>query len=83
MLLQSKLTNLLLNMIDLQTYVDKVWATSDRGEKIKHLTEMVNASHAKKMTKMKTLRDMVHMSNTQLDFLASNYSMSGMGLKVV
>jgi len=70
-------------MINLQTYVDKVWAASDRGEKIKHLTEMVEASTAKKLTKIKTLRDMVHMNNTQLDFLASNYSMSGMNLKVI
>jgi len=70
-------------MINLQTYVDKVWATQDRGEKIKHLTEMVNASTAKKLTKIKTLRDMTHMSNIQLDFLATNYSMSGEGLKVI
>ena len=70
-------------MINLQTYVDKIWATSDRDEKIKHLTEMVEASTAKKLTKIKTLRDMVHMNNTQLDFLASNYSMSGMNLKVI
>jgi len=70
-------------MINLQTYVDKIWATSDRDEKIKHLTEMVNASTAKKLTKNKTLRDMMRMNNTQLDFLASNYSMSGMRLKVI
>jgi len=70
-------------MLNLQPYVDKVWAASDREEKIKALTEMVNASTAKKLTKIKTLRDMVHMSNTQLDFLASNYSMSGMGMKVI
>ena len=44
---------------------------------------MVNASHAKKLTKLKTIRDMVHMNNTQLDFLATNYSMSGEGLKVI
>jgi len=70
-------------MINLQKYVNKVWETQDQGEKIKHLTEMINASHAKKLTKLKTLRDMVHMSNTQLDFLASNYSMSGDGLRVI
>jgi hypothetical protein len=70
-------------MINLQTYVDKVWAYQDREEKIKALTEMVNASTAKKLTKIKTLRDMAHMNNTQLDFLASNYSMSGMGLKTI
>ena len=44
---------------------------------------MINASHAKKLTKIKTLRDIIHMNNTQLDFLASNYSMSGDGLKVI
>jgi hypothetical protein len=44
---------------------------------------MINASTAKKMTKMRTLRDMSHMNNTQLDFLATNYSMSGEGLKVI
>jgi hypothetical protein len=70
-------------MINLQEYVNKVWESQDRGEKIKHLSEMINASHAKKLTKIKTLRDMVHMNNTQLDFLASNYSMSGDGLKVI
>jgi hypothetical protein len=70
-------------MINLQEYVNKVWEASDRGEKIKFLTQMVEASHAKKLTKLKTLRDMVHMSNTQLDFLATNYSMSGDGLKVI
>jgi hypothetical protein len=70
-------------MKNLQTYVDKVWATQDREEKIKALTEMVNFSTAKKLTQIKTLRDMVHMNNTQLDFLASNYSMSGMGLKTI
>jgi Na+-translocating ferredoxin:NAD+ oxidoreductase RnfC subunit len=70
-------------MIKLQSYVDKVWAATDRVEKIKHLTEMVNASTAKKLTKIKTLRDMAHMNNTQLDFLATNYSMSGEGLKVL
>ena len=70
-------------MINLQEYVNKVWGTQDRGDKIKHLTDMVNASTAKKLTKLKTLRDMVHMNNTQLDFLASNYSMSGDGLKVI
>jgi hypothetical protein len=70
-------------MINLQEYVDKVWAATDRGEKIKYLSQMVEASHAKKLTKIKTLRDMAHMSATQLDFLATNYSMSGEGLKVL
>ena len=70
-------------MINLQDYVNKVWETQDREEKIKILSSMIEASHAKKLTKLKTLRDMAHMSATQLDFLATNYSMSGEGLKVL
>jgi hypothetical protein len=70
-------------MKNLNDYVERVWAAKDRGDKIKYLSEMVEASTAKKITKIKTLRDMANMNNTQLDFLASNYSMSGMNLKVL
>jgi hypothetical protein len=70
-------------MKNLNDYVERVWSAINREDKIKYLSEMIEVSDAKKMTKIKTLRDMVHMSNTQLDFLASNYSMSGMGLKVM
>lgn len=70
-------------MKNLNDYVERVWSAVDRGDKLKFLAEMVEASHAKKSTKIKTLRDMVHMNNTQLDFLASNFSMSGMGMKVL
>jgi hypothetical protein len=70
-------------MKNLNDYVERVWSAINREDKIKYLSEMIEASDAKKMTKIKTLRDMVHMSNTQLDFLASNYSMSGMGMKVM
>jgi len=70
-------------MKNLNDYVEKVWSAITREDKIKYLSEMIEASDAKKMTKIKTLRDMAHMSNTQLDFLASNYSMSGMGMKVI
>ena len=70
-------------MKNLNDYVERVWAAIDREDKIKVLSEMIEASTAKKMTKIKTLRDIVHMNNTQLDFLASNYSMSGMGMKVI
>jgi hypothetical protein len=70
-------------MKNLNDYVERVWAAKDRDDKIKCLSEMVEASTAKKITKIKTLRDMANMNNTQLDFLASNYSMSGMNLKVL
>lgn len=70
-------------MKNLNDYVEKVWATKDRGEKIKILSEMINVSHAKKMTKLKALQDIVHLDNVKLDSFAVNYSLSGMGMKVV
>ena len=70
-------------MINLNDYVEKIWATNDRTEKIKILTDMINASHAKKMTKIKALHDIVHLSDVKLDSFAVNYSLSGMGMKVV
>jgi hypothetical protein len=69
-------------MKNLNDYVEKVWASSDRGEKIKFLSEMINKSHAKKSTKVLALRDIVHMNNEKLDAFAINYSFSGMGMKV-
>jgi hypothetical protein len=70
-------------MKNLNEYVEKVWAAQDRGEKIKHLSEMINISHAKKGTKILALRDIVHMNNEKLDAFAINYSLSGMGMKVL
>jgi len=70
-------------MINLNEMVEKVWAATDRGEKIKLLSEMINLSHAKKLTKIKALKDIVHLSNEKLDSFAVNYSMSGMGMKVI
>ncbi|NDB85212.1 MAG: hypothetical protein EB127_21295 [Alphaproteobacteria bacterium] len=70
-------------MINLNDYVEKVWAAQDRSEKIKVLSDMINASHAKKVTKVLALRDIVHMNNEKLDAFAINYSLSGMGMKVI
>jgi hypothetical protein len=70
-------------MKNLNEYVEKVWSTSDRGEKIKILSEMIHVSTAKKMTKIKALRDIVHLNAIKLDSFASNYSLSGMGMKVI
>ena len=70
-------------MINLQDYVNKVWESQDRGEKIRYLSEMIKVSHAKKATKIKALRDIVHMNESKLDSFAVNYSLSGMGMKVL
>ena len=70
-------------MINLNKMVEDVWGTNDREEKIRLLSEMIQASHAKKMTKLKALKDIVHLSNEKLDSFAVNYSMSGMGMKVI
>jgi hypothetical protein len=72
-----------LGMKNLNELVEKIWSCSDRSEKIKLLTDMINTSHAKKSTKILALRDIVHMSNDKLDAFAINYSMSGMGMKVL
>ena len=70
-------------MKNLNDYVQKIWATPDRGEKIKHLSEMIDVSTAKRSTKVLALRDIVHMNNEKLDAFAINYSLSGMGMKVI
>jgi hypothetical protein len=70
-------------MINLNTYVEKIWETSEREEKIMLLSEMIELSHAKKLTKIKALRDIVHLNNEKLDAFAVNYSLSGMGMKVL
>jgi len=70
-------------MKNLNDYVESIWATPDRGEKIKLLSEMIQASHAKKATKIKALRDIIHMNESKLDSFAVNYSLSGMGMKVL
>lgn len=69
-------------MKDLNKLVEAVWSATNREEKINLLTDMINQSHAKKLTKLKALRDIVHLSNERLDLFASNYNLSGMGMKV-
>jgi len=70
-------------MKNLQEYVDKVWTSAERAAKITAITDMINASHAKKATKIKALRDIVHKNNEQLDKFAIDYTLSGMGMKVL
>ena len=70
-------------MKNLQEYVDKVWTTRDDLEKRNALRELVNASSATRKTKVLTLLQIDKVPYSKLDFLATNYSMSGMGLKVI
>jgi len=70
-------------MKNLNDLVEKVWGTPDRGEKIKFLSELIQLSTAKKATKIKALRDIVHLNEQKLDSFAVNYSLSGMGMKVL
>lgn len=70
-------------MINLQTYVDKVWAATTIEEKRKHCLDMIEASTATKKTKVLTALQVNKASLSKLDSLAVNYSFSGMGMKVI
>lgn len=70
-------------MINLNTYVERIWASETEEEKRTVFTEMVNASHATKAKKQLTLRQIQALSSSKLDSLAVNYAMAGEGLKVI
>ena len=70
-------------MINLQPYVDRVWTAGTIEEKRSICKEMIAASTATKKTKILTSLQVDKASLTKLDSLAVNYSMSGMGLKVL
>ena len=70
-------------MKNLNELVEKVWSSSDRVTKIMAVTNLINESHAKRATKIKALRDIERMSNEKLDKFAVDYSLSGMGMKVI
>ena len=70
-------------MINLQTYVDKVWAATTIEEKRKHCLDMIDASTATKKTKILTALQVNKAPLSKLDSLAVNYSFSGMGMKVI
>jgi hypothetical protein len=69
-------------MVNLNVYVEKVWAETTLEGKLAAFTELVNVSHAKKEKKALILRQAENCSIQKLDSLAVNYSMAGSGLKV-
>lgn len=69
--------------IDLTTYVQKVWMAQDLQGKKDAMIELINASHAKADTKrLFTVKVNIERNPSRLDTLASNYAMSGEGMKV-
>ena len=69
--------------VDLTAYVQKVWVASDLDSKKTAMLELINASHAKADTKrLFTTKINMERNPRRLDTLASNYAMSGEGMKV-
>lgn len=69
--------------VDLTTYVQKVWFASGLNAKKNAMFELIEASHAKAETKrLYTAKVNIERNPNKLDTLASNYAMSGEGLKV-
>ena len=69
-------------MKNLDMYIKSVWTASDINEKRKAFRALVEVSHAKKATKILALRQCDMLSGPKLDTFASNFAMSGEGLKV-
>ena len=70
-------------MVNLNDYVEKVWAETTQEGKFAAFKELVNASYAKKEKKALTLWQAATYSMQKLDSLAVNYSLAGAGLKVI
>jgi hypothetical protein len=70
-------------MMNLNTYVERIWECETEEEKRVVFAEMVNASHATKAKKQSTLRQIQTLPSQKLDSLAINYAMAGEGLKVI
>ena len=69
--------------IDLTTFVQKVWFAQGLKAKQAAMIELINASHAKADTKrLYTAKVNIERNPNRLDTLASNYAMSGEGMKV-
>ena len=69
--------------IDLTTYVQNVWFAPTLQGKKNAMIELIEASHAKKETKrLYTAKVNIERNPSRLDTLASNYAMSGEGMKV-
>ncbi len=68
---------------DLTQYVQKVWLAQGLVSKKAAMVDLINASHAKADTKrLFTAKVNIERNPNRLDTLASNYAMSGEGMKV-
>ncbi len=71
------------NAIDLSPYIQKVWTASGLEAKKNAMIELITASRAKTDTKrLYTMKVNMERNPYRLDALASNYAMSGEGMKV-
>ena len=69
--------------IDLSVFVQKVWSARSLDEKKTALLALIESSHAKADTKRKYTNAVAReFRMSKLDSLASNYMMSGEGMKV-
>ena len=69
-------------MINLDKYVQHVWAARDLMSKRIAVHELIDASHATNETKKLSHLRVESMNKADLDKFASNYSLSGEGMKV-
>ena len=68
---------------DLTTYVQQVWASPTLEAKKQAMRELIEASHAKADTKrLFTFKVNNERNYKKLDSMASNYAMSGEGMKI-
>lgn len=69
--------------IDLTPYIHNVWTSIGLNAKKNAMIELISASRAKADTKrLYTTKVNMERNPNRLDTLASNYAMSGEGLKV-
>ena len=70
--------------IDLTANVQAVYEAKTLDAKKAAMLELIEQSHAKSATKDKARRELVRIgSMTKVDFFATNYMMSGEGMKVL
>lgn len=69
-------------MKNLETELATVWNAVGIIDKHEAMATLIKNSHAKKATKEKALRDIARMSSNQLDKFATNFMLSGEGMKV-
>jgi hypothetical protein len=70
-------------MINLNKMVEAIWAEVDEDKKRLLVRDMILSSHAKPLTKSRNIQLLSSLSGPRMDKLASDYSLSGMGMKVL